>query len=77
MILIRYFQPNGKEMARRLGHGYMQIVCGDMIAQSWNSFNPLHVSELELSADQNTQLRKIEKDQAVGLIASYLPKLQG
>ena len=30
-----------------------------MIAQSWDNFNPLHVSELELSSEQNTQLSEI------------------
>ena len=42
-----------------------------MIAQSWDHFNPLHVSELELSTEQTTQLREIEKDHSAKIQEFY------
>lgn len=42
-----------------------------IIAQSWDNFNPLHVSELELSPEQNTQLQEIEKDHSAKIQAIY------
>jgi hypothetical protein len=48
-----------------------------MIAQSWDSFNPLHVSELELTSEQNTQLSEIEKDHAAQIQEFYNTPCEG
>ena len=39
--------------------------------ESWNNFNPLHVSELELSPEQTKQLQEIEKGHVAKIQALY------
>lgn len=48
-----------------------------IIAQSWDNFNPLHVSELELSTEQNTQLREIEKNHSAKVQDLYSTPFEG
>ncbi|MFK7775089.1 MAG: T9SS type A sorting domain-containing protein [Saprospiraceae bacterium] len=48
-----------------------------IIAQSWDNFNPLHVFELELSPEQNTQLQDIEKDHSTKVQELYKVPFDG
>lgn len=42
-----------------------------VFAQSWSNYNPLHVSELELSAEQKTQLKEIGKNHSAKIQEVY------
>ncbi|MFK8008640.1 MAG: T9SS type A sorting domain-containing protein [Saprospiraceae bacterium] len=48
-----------------------------IIAQSWDNFNPLHVQELNLSHEQNTQLQELEKDHSAKIQAVYKTPIEG
>ncbi len=44
---------------------------------SWNNYNPLHVNELELSPEQKTQLKEIEKNYSAKIQEIYSTPYEG
>ena len=48
-----------------------------VFAQSWNNYHPLHLNELELTAEQKKQLKEIDKSHAVKIQEIYSTPNQG
>ncbi len=48
-----------------------------VFAQSWNNYNPLHINELELSTEQKSQLREIDKNHSAKIQEIYSTPYEG